>query len=57
MVNVRANLFCRESRDEDACSLEINNLEIACKNRNKIKLIAILFKNVYTKYIQMREVI
>ena len=24
MVNVRANLFCRESRDEDACSLEIN---------------------------------
>ena len=25
MVNVRANLFCRESRDEDACSLEINS--------------------------------
>ena len=24
MVNVRANLFCRESREEDACSLEIN---------------------------------
>lgn len=34
---MRANLFCRESRDEDACSLEINNKVkgvVGCTNRH-----------------------